>query len=810
MPLTASERALELLGWPELLSALAARAQTPGGQERALALPFLDGRVEVETAQLVVADALGRLDEGAAVHLGGAEDVGPQLDLAEKEGVLDGLELWRVRSTLVALRDLAAFCREHGEAAPHLTARGRGLSDHEALLLRLDRCLEPTGELSDDASDRLRQARQRAVGLHRQMRRQAEELAGRWHEEAALQDRYFTVRDDRYVLPVKSGDKRRVAGIVHGASRTGQTLYVEPLELVETGNDVAIAEAEVVEEELRLLRELSGEVAAAAGLLRDDLDVLFDFDVAWATAGLAQTLSARPAGVSGVGAGERWAPVELRRVRHPLLALAAAAGEGPEVVDNDLVLEPDTGALVITGPNTGGKTVLLKTLGLCTLMQRAGLPLPAADPSWLPLFDAVVGVIGDDQSLARARSTFSSHVETIAEGHDAAGAVAAAGGRALVLLDELVADTDPRQGGALAQAIVEAFLGQGARVVVTTHHEGLKAAASVRAGWDNAAVGFDVASQQPTYRLRPGVPGSSNPFEVAGRYGLSEAVLERARELAAGDADSLLSAIDSLEEAQEEARQTRERAEAAREEAEEARRAADETRRALEAEREGLEADKRTVLANARRKAERGLREAVDEARAVIARLQRGGMREAVEGQRELQRRLDALAEAEPDVATPSGAGEGTLEAGARVRVLDLAGVVGEVVEVDGDRAEALVLVGVARSRFPVARLEPVAGAAPSTSAGRWSRDAPASGDRRTSRCRLLGMRADEALTAVEVFLDRAFRQDLPEVVIVHGHGTGRLKQVVRDYLRDAPYVASFRRGGRGEGGDGVTVVELK
>jgi len=814
MPFEVSPRALELLGWPELIAALADRTQTDGGRERAERLPFLEGEAELEAALTVAGDALGLLVAGASVGLSGAADVRPHLAYAQKEAVLGGPELWQIATSLGVLRDLQRFCRESSQEAPALTARGCEISGYEGLRRRLEACLEPTGVLRDDASEDLYLARRRVRTLRKEMKQHVEGLVTHWQDAGALQDSYFTIRNERYVLPVRSGDKGRVKGIVHGSSRTGQTLFIEPTALVEDGNALRIAQAEVAEEELRILRDLSGAVGRRAPDLMEDLDVLFEFDAAWAVGRLGRALEAWPASTSPADAATGGALVELRGLRHPLMALAHAAGDGVPVVPNDLVLDPETGAFVITGPNAGGKTVLLKSLGLCALMQRAGLPLPAEEPSRVPAFDALVCVLGDDQSLAKAHSTFSSHVVTISEGYESACRVAQQGGTMLVLLDELVADTDPRQGGALAQAMVEGFVAQGARVVVTTHHEVLKAAATTTPGWCNAAVGFDESTLRPTYRLQAGVPGRSNPFEVAQRFGLDGGLIERARELATEEQDTLSRALELLDASQQEAAAARERAEEAWAEAEA-------HRKELEAQREAFARQRESLLAEAKTQARAQVESAVEEVAGIIAGLQGGGMRAAVEAQQSLRERgrameQDAGASEPSDEAAPAVT---DLRPGDSVRVLAMGRPAeGEVLEVDVSRGEALVQVGALRSRFAFHRITRVDGGRgkarrkrqgrrPGRSSGAATSSAP---DPVGSRCHLLGQRTEDALAMVESFLDSAFRQDLSEVVIVHGHGTGALKRAVREYLKDAHFVVDFRHGQPEEGGDGVTVVELE
>jgi DNA mismatch repair protein MutS2 len=793
-----SDRALTELGWPQILSALSSRCRTPAGRRRALALPFLPTAAEAREELLRVGEARALSEAGTALPLGGVGELELHLDRASKGGVLEPLALRECAALVRAAARTREALRTRAAEAPRLWAAAEPLTESPALADHIERTIEPSGAVSDRASPALAQARERARGLHRALKAEVEALLGDPEMQRHLRDTYFTIRNERYVLPVLASARSAVPGIVHNASQSGQTLFVEPDSMLELGNELSIANAVAQEEEQRILRELSEALGAAAGPLARDLAILGTLDALEAAARLASDLDAHAPELVPAAAG-----FELLSLRHPLLVL-----QGKAVVASHVRLSPPERALIVSGPNGGGKTVAITAVGLSALMLRAGLPVPAAAGSTLPFFLEVTAAVDERGDLAKDLSTFTAHLAAVRE--MLAGAIPGS----LVLVDEIAADTDPREGAALAAAILEALVERGAAVLVTTHLDELKALALTDRRFANARVGFDAEKLRPTYQVHLGTPGSSSAIEVAARAGLPPAVVEGARAALGGQGGALGQALRALDE-------ERARLEAERRGTEEARQRA---RLAEERARAAEEAARRAEREAAARMGE-ALAAEIEAARAEVADLLSGlqaqpSVKAATEAQRKLEawratvagaaRSAQAKAEAGPE-AVPGG----EVKPGVRVRVVSL-GQEGEVAEVDGD--VALVRAGPLKVRRPISDLLPLRGKARDAALGRTRAermsaaagakpDAPRSAERRLD---VRGLRVEELLREVERFLDALFAGGEAECTILHGHGTGALKQALRDHLASSPYVATFRAGDRHEGGDAVTVVSLR
>ncbi len=524
MPPTRTETEL---GWPQILSSLADRCRSPFGRRRALALPFQPTASDAREALARVGEARSLSEMALSLPLGGVGEVEPLIDRAARGGVLEPLALRECAALVRAAARTREVLRARAAEAPRLWAVAEPLTERATLADRIERAIEPSGTVSERASPALAQARERARGLHRALKVQVEGLLGDPEMERHLRDRYFTIRNERYVLPVLASARSAVPGIVHNASQSGQTLFVEPDSMVELGNELSIANAVAQEEEQRILRELSEELGQASAALTTDLGALGALDVLEASARLASDLDAHPPEVAPVPAG-----FELLSLRHPLLVL-----QGKKVVASHVRLVPPERALIVSGPNGGGKTVAITAVGLSALMLRAGLPVAAAAGSRLPFFLEVQAAVDERGDLAKDLSTFTAHLAAVRE--MLAGAIPGS----LVLVDEIAADTDPREGAALAAAILEALVEKGAAVLVTTHLDELKALALTDPRYANARVGFDAERLQPTYQLHLGTPGSSSAIEVAARVGLPPAVVERARSALGGQGGALGQAL---------------------------------------------------------------------------------------------------------------------------------------------------------------------------------------------------------------------------------------------------------------------------
>jgi DNA mismatch repair protein MutS2 len=794
----AADRTRTELGWPLVLAALSERCRTPAGRRRAQDLPFQPTAADAREALARVGEARALSEAAVSLPLGGVGEVEPLVDRAARGGVLEPLALRECAALVRAGARTREALRHRAAEAPRLWAIAEALGESPSLADRIERAIEPSGTISERASPELAQARERARGLHRALKTQVETYLADPEMERHLRDRYFTIRNERYVLPVLASSRSAVPGIVHNASQSGQTLFVEPDGMVELGNELSIANAVAAEEEQRILRELSEDLAREAGRLAGDLAALAALDVLEGSARLASDLDAHAPEVGPAQDG-----FELLSLRHPILVL-----QGKKVVASHVRLSPPGRALIVSGPNGGGKTVAITAVGLSALMLRAGLPVAAAAGSRLPFYLEVQAAVDERGDLAKDLSTFTAHLTAVKE--MLAGAIPGS----LVLVDEIAADTDPREGAALAAAILESLVERGASVLVTTHLDELKALALTDPRYANARVGFDAERLVPTYQLHLGTPGSSSAIEVAARVGLPPGVVERARGALGGQGGALGQALRALEDERARLQKERSASETARDAARKA------EARAREAEEAARRAEQEAAAKMGAALADE-LDAARDEVAALLAELQaKPSVKAAAEAQKKLEewratvsgaaKSAQARAEAGPE-AIP---GEDIVP-GLRVRVLTL-GQEGEVVEVED--GIALVRAGPLKIRRPVADLLPLRGKAEGAALGRSRKerlaaasesrpDAPRSPERRLD---VRGLRVEELLREVERFLDVRYSEGEAECSILHGHGTGALKQALRDHLSASPYVGTFRPGDRHEGGDAVTVVILR
>jgi len=745
------------------------------------------------------------LSERPGVGIGASQDIDPWVGRAVRGGRLDPDQFLGILDTLDAASRLQTSLQD--DRRPLLRDVARRLHALPALRSTLARSFDPAGELLDTASPRLGGLRAAVRVAYDRLRRRLDTMVGS-ELAGALQEPIVTLRNGRYVVPVKAEARSRVKGIVHDASGSGQTLFVEPLVVVELGNAWREAQAVVDEEVGRILDELSALVGANATLLRETLDALAAFDFWAAKAQLA-------AEMDGARAETPERPVvELLSARHP--------GLSGRVVPIDVRLGEGYTALVITGPNTGGKTVALRTLGLLALMHQAGLHIPAAPGSRVPVFRDVFADIGDEQSIAQSLSTFSSHLRSIIR------IVEHAGPGTLVLLDELGAGTDPTEGSALAQALLDHFIRSGALVAATTHYAELKVYAHETAAARNASVEFDLETLSPTYRLSIGLPGGSQAFAIAERLGLPDAIVADARSRLTENEAAFEATLASIQQRERELAGALEHAREAEAKAADALRAADEERRRARRERD-------EAVRAARADAERLVDTLRDEVASTRKRLERDSLTapaiDAIVGRAEqtLERLPRAERAAEAAIApvierrwrvgerarSRSGGWEGRIaafERGGKRATLEAGGM--RVLVETRDLEPAIAGPGQAAatsSSTEAARR----GAAPPT-AGAAAGGPSNIGALRLARARsvassldLRGARVDEALEALSRYLDDAALAGLDRVTVIHGLGTGALRDAVRDMAGGHPLVKAFRAGERGEGGDGATIVTL-
>jgi DNA mismatch repair protein MutS2 len=796
---------LRALEFGAIIEQLAARTAFAPSRELAEAtLPVANAR-HVALLQEQTDEAASLLEDQAQATVGGARDIRGALDRAGRGGRLSAGELLEIADTLRATTLFAA--RLAGWRGQHLGELRDVLEDAPSLRERIERSVDETGEVLDTASGELAAIRKRMRTAQDRVRERLNAMLRSTDLAGAIGEAIVTVRAGRYVIPVRAEAKGRVKGIVHDQSASGATLFVEPLGVVELNNTWTQAALDEQREIERVLESLSRDVEAQADALGTSLEALARADLWLARARLGAELDGvRPAGTADA--------VELLSARHPLL--------GPGAVPIDLRLGERFGyrAMVITGPNTGGKTVSLKTLGLLALMHQAGLRVPAAEGARLPVFGRVMADIGDEQSIAQSLSTFSSHLRNVVR------FVEAADEETLVLLDEIGAGTDPTEGSALAMAVVERLLAAGATVAATTHYAELKTFATEHPNVTNASVEFDVATLRPTYRLTIGLPGKSQAFAIAERLGLPADVLADAQRRLSAEHLSMEETLAAIQQA-----------EAARgEELEEARgerrRAAEERRRASagvsRARREAA-----AILADARHAADellgRAEREVADLRREMhrlenVTRGRTRGRGPGEAGLEELARRAADAREAArqstgapatgadrvEDTSTPDDAEEVQPRVGLWGRSRTL-GRTGRIVERSGKTGRLTLETEGARLVLPAEDVEVV----PEPASGPPPRDREADELRRRAAARvtptldLHGERVAAALERVDDYLNDALLAGLDGVAIIHGAGTGALRKAVREHLAQHPRVRSTRPGRREEGGDGATIVEL-
>ncbi len=781
-------KALQTLEFDKICARLAEHAVTSMGRDTALELRPSADPDEVRERLAQTDEAARAVAVKGTPPFAGITDIRPALRRAQIGGVLSPQELLDVANFIAGARRFRKYVQAAAEnaALPLLMARIAPLSEAKTVEDDIRRCIDEHGEVVDAASPELFGIRREIRNGESRVREKLEQMIRSPSIQKMLQDAIITLRGDRYVLPVKQEYRAHFGGIVHDQSGSGATLFIEPEAVVALNNrlrELRLRERQEIE---RILRELSAKVGERAEALAADTETLGTLDFWFAKAAFAETLQATKPDMNGRGF------LRLKRARHPLIP-------SDQVVPIDVELGGDFTAIIITGPNTGGKTVSLKTIGLLTLMAMSGLFVPAAEGSQLAVFDGIYADIGDEQSIEQNLSTFSSHMKNIVS------IIGQVTPRSLVLLDELGAGTDPAEGSALAVAILEHLHGIGCRIVATTHYSELKAYAYNREGIVNASMEFDEVTLRPTYRLLVGVPGRSNAFAIAERLGLKPEIIRRAKGEVREDELKVDRMIASLE-------RDRRTAESERQTAERLRREVEALRRQLDEERRQFSEQKEKLMASAREEARAAVAKAKREAEEIIAYLRRLAMEEAasikehklIEAKRRLEEAIPAPVERP---RRPSGKPE-KIEPGDEVKVYSIGGQRGHVVELDGD--DAVVQVGIMKIKVKREDLE---------LADRQQANKPQIPVTTVKRTRdqdvrteldLRGWTLEDALVEVDRFLDEALMANLHKVYLIHGKGTGTLRNGVQEFLRRHKHVKSFRLGEVGEGGAGVTVAELK
>lgn len=792
------------LDWPWLVEQIQQRLRTIPAREGCADLLWVPDRDAAIQTMREVEETRALLAAGYSFPLGDPPDIRHLQPRIYKGAILGPEELLDIASWMETTEALRKFLVIRRQQAPLLYRYAETAPSFSHLIYDIRSCVDEKGEVRDEASPELATLRKKAKKVHQEIHQRLHTYLTERDFESLLQDKFYTIKEDRYVLPIKTNQRGFVDGIVLGSSNSGATLFIEPREVVELNNTYKLAQLEAQREINRILLGICDHLRQDAAEMEKGHTFLTRLDLFQARGEFSNALEAKVPTLSSEEG------IRLHQARHPFLFLTKA-----RVVANDILITPPHRTSLITGPNAGGKTVILKTVGLLSLMVRAGFALPVAEGSNLPFFDRIFSDIGDNQSLEESRSTFSGHVQRIVD------FLSSVEDTSLALLDEIMIGTDPEEGSSLAQAVLEFLADTGAFTLATTHYLALKTLATRKSSIQNAALGFDPRTLEPTYRLTPGVPGTSNALYIAGQLGLPAGVLARARSLRGETGVDIEGLLVQIQAAKKETEEERDHWKKASEEAEA-------VLQALRQELGEVEKRERELKRKYKDKLEEAFREALRE----LERLRRqqakaGTVRSRAAAAKPIREYRDALLSEEGPFHVPSPVPEAgsevdwsevrcgdmvylpELQADARVLSLpDRKGAV--VVEAKGFRMQ----VEADRVWRPVLQKRTIKKEGTSHRPKKqvsWglevSENPVAEG---SQRCDLRGLTVDEALDRTSKLLDKGFREQAPRVVLIHGLGKGILRDAIRESLSQVPYPISFRPGQRAEGGDGVTVVEFE
>ena len=786
------ERTLRVLEFTKIREKLATKALTPMGVERCMALIPSDNLAEIAAWQAETEEATVILQYLGSSPLVSFDDVRQSISLAEKGATLSPKALLTVAALLSAARAARSALVTDRENTPILKAKAQGLVSLRNVEDDITTAIISEEEIADRASSELMNIRRHLRGATERIKEKLNQMVRNPNFQKYLTDTIVTMRNDRYVIPVRADSRANVPGLVHDQSATGNTLFIEPMAAVEMGNELRQWEAKEKQEIERILAALSAEIAPYGDQLRETVEILAELDFIFAKGALSREMYAVSPKLNKDGY------INIVRGRHPLI-------DPEKVVPSNLWLGKDFTSLIITGPNTGGKTVTLKTVGLFTLMAQAGLQVPADIGTELAVFEQVFADIGDEQSIEQSLSTFSSHMTNIVS------IMQEVTPRDLVLFDELGAGTDPTEGAALAQAILTRLLKIHVRTMATTHYSELKAFALSTPGVENASVEFSVETLRPTYRLSIGVPGKSNAFEISRKLGLPEFLIEDAKELLSSDSIRFEDVIANAEFHRQVAEREREIARKASEETIKLRDEAEKLRREMEDKREN-------AVRKAKEEGRRIVEQARREAEGIISDLKRmkkeGGAPDGVNAaRRALEKTLDGLAEGiqqkQDDSAPPT-----TVKPGDIVKILTI-GSNGTVLSAPNAKGEVDVQAGIMKMKVALKNLrlvqqKPAEVKAAKAKQGNVNMRTEGLARNVRMECDVRGMMLEDALLEVDGFINNAIMGGLGEVSIIHGKGTGVLRAGIQQHLKHHKGVASMRLGVYGEGETGVTIVKLK
>ena len=791
-----NEKVLKTLEYNKIIDLLTEYATSESGRELCRKLKPMTDLEAIEDAQAKTRDALSRIFKKGSLSFSGLHNIGASLKRLEIGGTLGIEELLRIASLLEVAKRAKSYSRSDREdtKADSLDELFDKVEPLTPLLDEIRRCIISEDEIADDASSTLKNIRRSMKNINDKIRNQMNTMLNNTDTRNLLQDAVVTMRNGRYCLPVKAEAKGQVPGMIHDQSSTGSTIFIEPMAVVKLNNDLKELFLKEQEEIEVILANLSAQVAEYISFLQDDYQVLTELDFIFAKGSLAKSYN----GTAPLFNTEH--RIRIRKGRHPLL-------DSHKVVPIDIHLGDDFDLLIVTGPNTGGKTVSIKTVGLFTLMGQAGLHIPANDRSELSIFHEVFADIGDEQSIEQSLSTFSSHMTNIISILDRVDE------DSLVLFDELCAGTDPTEGAALAISILTRLHNYGIRTMATTHYSELKVFALSTPGVENACCEFSVETLSPTYRLLIGIPGKSNAFAISGKLGLSEDIITEAKKHLTEQDESFEDLISDLES-------SRVTIEKERLEVEQYKQEIASLKKKLEQKQERIDSQKEKIIRQANEEAHAILREAKEVADQTIKNFHKYGkatpsMKDMEQERSKLRDKMNSL---EKDMSLKQKNAQTNhkvpkkLRIGDTVKVLSM-NLTGTVHTLPNEKGDLYVQMGILRSLVNIKDLilveeTPVLGnKKKSTGAGKIKMAKSASV---STEINLIGKTTDEAIALLDKYLDDAYIAHMPSVRIVHGKGTGALRNAVHNHLKRLKYIKSYRLGEFGEGDAGVTIAEFK
>lgn len=789
-----NEKVLTTLEYDKIISVLTEKCSTPLGKKEAASLVPMEGMYEIEEAQKETEDALSRLFAYGQVSCSGTYDIRDsllRLKIQANLGIVELLNIGRLLKTAQRVKSYGEKKEDDETEEKPLDHYFHELSPLQSLQREIDRCILSEEEIADDASANLRSIRRKLQSSSARIHAEMNKIL--LSNSNYLRENVVTMRNGRYVIPVKQEYRSQVSGLIHDESGSGNTVFIEPMAIVRLNNEIRELEIEEQKEIEVILAKLSALAADHTSELENDMKILSHLDFVFAKGNLARDMNA----VRPVFNNRHY--IRLKKARHPLL-------DKKTVVPIDLELGGSFTQLIVTGPNTGGKTVSLKTVGLLTLMGQSGLHIPARDQSELGLFTEVYADIGDEQSIEQSLSTFSSHMKNIVNILDKADS------DSLVLLDELCSGTDPSEGAALAMAILNFLKRLRVRTMATTHYSELKLYALSSEDVENASCEFDVATLSPTYRLLVGIPGKSNAFAISKKLGLPGFIIDEARDQMDDDSERFEDVIKNLNDSRKSMEEEQKRIEELKKEA-------DRLKQDLDRQNDKLLSQKEKILQEARDEARKLLQEAkdqVDETIRVMNRTGAANVRE-LEGQRQKTREL-LEKNTRSDKNRPrekSKTKKTDLHIGDSVRVLSM-GLKGTVSTLPDAKGNLFVQMGILRSQVHISDVvllnEPTVSVEGRTVSAGSGHAAIGVGKAATisPEINLIGKTVDEALPELEKYLDDAYLSHLEQVRIVHGKGSGILRQAVQGLLKKTKYIKEYHLGAFGEGDSGVTIAVFR